>query len=106
MSDNTKIIANTENIEQVVLTFSSQLEEYVNKMSEDVARIRNAVAALQAGWSAEDYNTFASLIEAKMLSVSNELDTAKQLKTYLDEVAVQLRDFLDTLKKAGNTGNN
>ena len=102
MADNARIIANTENIEQVVLTFSSQLDDYIEKMTDDVSKLRNAVIALREGWTAEDYNDFQQNIEEKMVEITHELDTAKSLKGYLEEAAAQIKDFLDTLRAAGS----
>ena len=104
MADNTSIIANTENIENVVLTFSQQLDSYVTKMKEEVNKLKSAILSLKGGWEAQDYNVFASNMDAKIKSITHELEASEQLKKYLDEVATQLRDFLNTLRAAG--GNN
>lgn len=102
MADNTTLIANTENIESVVLNFSRQLNDYVDKMNNEVERLKSAVLALKSGWDSQDYNTFASNMDQKIKSIKHELEASQKLKDYLQEVAGQLRDFLNTLKAAGN----
>ena len=104
MADNTTIIANTENIENVVITFSKQLEDYVNKMNDEVAKLKGAVVSLKTGWDAGDYNSFAQSMDQKIQSINHELEASLKLKDYLNDVATQLKDFLDTLRAAG--GNN
>ena len=101
MQDNTTIIANTENIENVVSTFSKQLEDYVNKMNDEVSKLKTAVAGLKTGWDASDYKSFQESMDQKIQSISHELEASTKLKDYLNEVATQLKDFLDTLRAAG-----
>lgn len=101
MADNTTIIANTENIENVVITFSKQLEDYSTKMHTEVEKLKNSVLALKSGWESQDYNAFASNMDAKIKSILHELDSSEKLKKYLEDVAAQLKDFLATLKNAG-----
>ena len=101
MADNTSIIANTENIENVIITFSKQLEDYVNKMKDEVSKLKTAVAGLKTGWDAADYNSFAQSMDQKIQAINHELEASTKLKDYLSEVATQLKEFLDTLRAAG-----
>lgn len=99
---NTDIIANAENIETIVITFAKQLDEYVTKMKDEVAKLKNAVVALRSGWDAQDYNSFAQNMDQKIQSINHELEASSNLKSYLDDVATQMRDFLETLRQAGD----
>lgn len=102
MADNTSLIANTENIESVVISFSEQLKKYVENMNNEVEALKNAIVALKAGWQAEDYNTFAKNMDVKIQAITHELQATTRLQEYLKDVASQLRDFLETLRKAGD----
>ncbi len=102
--DYTSLIANTENIENVVITFSNQLNDYVEKMNSEVEKLKSAIVSLKSGWESSDYEAFAANMDQKIQMISHELEASSKLKDYLQDVATQLRDFLNSLKAAG--GNN
>ncbi len=101
MADNSTIIANTENIENVVITFSKQLDDYSSKMHTEVEKLKASILALKSGWESQDYNVFANNMDAKIKCILHELESSDKLKKYLEEVAAQIKDFLNTLRNAG-----
>ena len=103
MADNTTIIANTENIENVIITFSKQLDDYINKMNAEVDKLKSSVLALKSGWESQDYNAFASNMDAKIKSILHELESSGKLKDYLQDVATQIRAFLNDLRSSGSS---
>lgn len=95
-----EIISTVERIDQVVSTFAKQVGEYSSEMNEQVRNLANAVVNLGHAWEEESYDRFANSINEKISRISAELKASDDLKTYLDQVAVQFSEYLNQLRQS------
>lgn len=100
MAEQNKMVASTENVVNVVATFSRQLEEYKRRMRDEIANLRRALDVLSHGWTSEDFRPFYNSVNDKLAQIERELSSCDSLKTYLDQVAARLQAMLAKLRSA------
>lgn len=95
-----EIVANTERIDEVVKNFSEQLNQYVENMKAELRLMQSSLSNLGTGWVSDDFKKFSDSMELKIGKINHELERSQKLKAYLDNVSLELREFLNTLKEA------
>ncbi len=95
------IIANTEELAQVVNDFASQLENYMKVMNTELSNINSAMEVLSEGWTGSKYDAFKSLMDERISTIRAEMDKCEKLKKWLEERAEDYRIMMEVLGDVG-----
>ncbi len=96
-----ELLATTEKLDAVVSGFSSQLEEYIGKMRDELTSIANSVSVLGNGWQDSNYQAFIGVMNERMANIKSILEKSDRLKAHLDEMSVQYHQFMELLRLIG-----
>lgn len=82
-----KILSNVENIESVVSNFASELQIYIENMTQEVIKLKTTLDNLERDWNGDDYNKFKNSIIDKLLTIEKEIKNGQELKAFLEKTA-------------------
>ena len=96
-----ELLATTEKLDGVVSAFSEQLQDYINKMREELKALMNAVGVLGGGWQDSNYQAFTVAMNERMANINASLEKSDRLKAHLDEMSVQYHQLMELLRLIG-----
>ena len=88
-----ELLATTEKLDAVVSGFSSQLEEYIGKMREELTSIANSVSVLGNGWQDSNYQAFITEIPYPLAGLAQRTVRFEKV-VKRDEMAKAVLDYL------------
>lgn len=92
------IISNTENLNEVYLSFSATMQKYLETMKKSVGEISSAVNGLGHHWVGADYNEFNKSMTKAMQMISESLNRGETLRQAMVTAQKQLADGLAKLR--------
>ena len=67
----TELLATTEKLDGVVSGFAAQLQEYVDRMRDELNALSSAVNVLGGGWEDSNYQAFSGAMAERMANINN-----------------------------------
>lgn len=92
------IISNTENINEVYLSFSATMQKYLETMKKSVEEISSSVSNLGHYWVGEDYNEFNKSMTKAMQLIYASLDRGERLRGAMIDAQKQLAEALAKMR--------
>lgn len=96
-----QISSQMEEVDKVVKSFASKMDEYVKYMKQKSNEIRGGVAALGSSWSGELYDGFKSKMSMQLASLDSATARGEKLKDELDSLSAKLSAALEKMRAAG-----
>lgn len=92
-----ELYSTSENLEKVIRDFSNKLQTYIDNMETELKALKQAMSILGSGWTDSNSSAFASTMQQKMSEIAAILKRSQELKTYLDERALEYRELMELL---------
>ncbi len=97
----TELLATTEKLDGVVSGFAAQLQEYVDRMRDELNALSSAVNVLGGGWEDSNYQAFSGAMAERMANINKCLAKSDRLKAHLDEMSEQYHQLMELLRAIG-----
>ena len=95
-----EVISTYERVDRVISDFSKQVGDYHSDMSNELSNLSSAISSLGSGWEGEDYDRFAKSLTEKINRIQDQLRSVDNLKSYLEDVSREFKQYLDQLREA------
>ena len=101
--NNNEIIAATETAYELVQSYSTNLQEFIDNLRGEAESVSTTLRAMNSYWDGVLYDDFAKNINAKLSKIDAALTRGETLRETLDQSAADLKIAIDVLSSASDT---